>query len=256
MKKLNIIKLILILSLLVVLTASSCKPPKKGLRIAVAANFVATLNKLVIEFTKESGIPVTVIPGSTGKLYAQIRHGAPYDIFLAADQARPAQLVAEKRATMKFTYAVGQLVLWSPERDEVDWSILKSDISHLAMANPKLAPYGLAAKETLQALNLWEQMRHKIVTAENVSQAFQFAQSGNAELAFVSLSQVLESRGSKWLVPAKIYSPINQDACVVNDSSLAQAFIKFFRGPLASEILLASGYLAPTEKDSRPRHAH
>ena len=232
-----------LVSTLFLLLLLSCGEKRASLRIAVASNFAPTLDKIAREFTKESGIPITIIPGSTGKLFAQIKQGAPFDVFLSADQERPKLLELEKLATSRFTYAIGQLALWSKYLKVNDLSILETEISHIAIANPKLAPYGKACKETLTAIKVWNKVNHKIVIGENVSQAFQFADSGNAEVAFIALSQALQAKGSYWTIPQKFHEPIKQDACIIKESKHTLAFIKFLRSDTAKEILKSSGYL-------------
>ncbi|MCM8527949.1 MAG: molybdate ABC transporter substrate-binding protein [Lentisphaeraceae bacterium] len=236
-----------ILSTLFLLLLFSCGQKKEGIRIAVASNFAPTLERIAIAFTKESGIPVTIIPGSTGKLFAQIRQGAPYDIFLSADQERPFLLEQQKLAGSRFTYAVGQLALWSKTLKFSDESILITAFKHLAIANPRLAPYGKAARDTLISLQLWDNVNHKIVIGENVSQSYQFAHSQNAELAFVSLSQVKAAEGSFWLVPQELYEPVKQDGCIIKDTENTQAFMAYLKTK-AEKIILADGYLSTNVK--------
>ena len=236
-----------ILSTLFLLLLFSCGQKKEGIRIAVASNFAPTLERIAIAFTKESGIPVTIIPGSTGKLFAQIRQGAPYDIFLSADQERPFLLEQQKLAGTRFTYAIGQLALWSKTLKFSDESILKTAFKHLAIANPRLAPYGKATRDTLISLQLWDNVNHKIVIGENVSQSYQFTHSQNAELAFVSLSQVKAAKGSFWLVPQKFYEPVKQDACIIKDTANTQAFMTYLKTK-AEKIILADGYLKTNVK--------
>ncbi len=223
--------------------------------VAVAANAAEAVEALAAEFEQESGHRVTVTVGSTGKLYAQILHGAPFDLFLAADQERPRLLVEQGLAASnsRTTYAVGRLVLWSPEPGAFTdpASVLREGaFRHLAIANPDLAPYGAAARETLRELGLWEGFRSKIVVGENVGQAFAMAASGNAELGFVALSSVLSTRnrqpGSRWEVPAGFHTPIRQDAVLLKraeDNPAARDFLGFMGSPRARKAVALAGYV-------------
>ena len=221
--------------------------------VAVAANAAEAVEAVAAEFERESGHRVTVTVGSTGKLYAQILHGAPFDVFLAADQERPRLLVEQGLGveSSRRTYAIGRLVLWSPDAAvAVDDAVLKGGaFRRLALANPDLAPYGAAARETLRELGLWESLRPKIVAGENVGQAFAMAASGNAELAFVPLASVLSPRngreGSYWEVPARLHTPIRQDAVLLDrasDNPTARAFHRFLGSPRALEIVESFGF--------------
>lgn len=223
-------------------------------RVAVAANFVGTLDELGKAFQAGSGDTLLVSSGSTGKLYAQIRNGAPYDVLLAADVAHPQRLEQEGLAVSgsRFTYARGQLALWSrdPKRVDDQGKVLRTDsFRHLAIANPLTAPYGAAAQQTLQHLGLWEALTPRLVRGEDIGQTLQFVQSGSAELGFVALAQIqklkADARGSWWLVPAGFYDPIEQQGVLLTrakDNAAARAFMKFLRGPRAREIIQASGY--------------
>ena len=183
--------------------------------MAVAANAAEAVEALAADFEERTGHRVAVTVGSTGKLYAQILHGAPFDVFLAADQERPRLLVEQGIAVegSRVTYAVGRLVLWSPdpEVDAAAETLREGAFWRLAIANPDLAPYGAAARETLQELGLWKSLRGKIVVGENVGQAFAMAASGNAELGFVSLASALSPRhgreGSYWEIPEHLHTP-------------------------------------------------
>ena len=225
------------------------------IQVAVAANFSAAAQKIAAQFEKDTGNTVKLSFGATGKFYAQIQAGAPYDVLLAADQATPAKLVAEGKAvpTTLHTYAIGKLVLWSADPALVDahGDVLKSDKwKHLSVADAKLAPYGQAAKETLAALKLADAVQPRVVTAENIGQALQFAQSGNAELGFVALGQVQPPDGSKvpgsmWLVPDNLYTPIRQDAVVIataKSPKTATAFVDYLAGEQARVVIKAYGY--------------
>ena len=209
------------------------------IKIAVASNFYPTMKELVTHF--ESITPnsdttnnIVLISGSSGKHYAQILNGAPFDLFFSADKLRPNMLEKEDvfNNQSRFTYALGKLALWSPFNEYVDSDgqvLYTNDFRFLAIANPKIAPYGVASKETLTSMNLWQDMEEKLVRGENIAQTFQFAKSGNAKLGFVSYSQILSlnssSEGSYWLVPQDMYQPIEQQAILLKDSSLGLSLI-------------------------------
>ncbi len=223
-------------------------------QVAVAANFAAPIKAIAAEFQQATGDKVVVSLGSTGKFYAQIKNGAPYEILLSADADTPAKLEREGYAVAgsRFTYAVGKLVLWSAKPDYVDAAgavLGKGDFRHLAIANPKLAPYGAAALETLKKLGLLAAVTPKLVQGENIAQTYQFAASGNAELGFVALSQVYEggkiTSGSAWIVPAGLYSPIRQDAVLLDKgrgNPAAAALLNFLKGPQARAVIQDYGY--------------
>jgi molybdate transport system substrate-binding protein len=224
--------------------------------VAVAANFIAPMKLIATEFEKDSGHKVVASYGSTGKFYAQIKNNAPFEILLAADDETPAKLVKEGVAASgsQFTYAKGKLVLWSAKPGFVDGAgavLKKGDFAHLSLADPKLAPYGAAGVESLKALGAYDAVAPKIVTAENITQAYQFISSGNAELGFVALSQVLKDgkvEGSSWLVPANLYTQIRQDAVILEPGkgkAAVDALIKFLKGDKAKAIIKSYGYELP-----------
>ncbi len=217
--------------------------------VAVAANFKPVADEIAAAFTKASGHQLRLTSGSTGKLYAQIVAGAPYDLFLAADQARPQKLVEAglADAELRFTYAIGQLVLWSPSLPKVGPELLEdADFRHLAIANPKLAPYGAAANEVLATLGVSEHLTDKLVYGDSVGQAFAFVHSGNAELGFVAASQVLERAGGTWVPPRGSYTPIRQDAVVLTPSNAAAiAFAEFLQEDAARQLLRRYRFLQP-----------
>ena len=229
------------------------------IQVAVASSFSRTAGTLATEFEKLTGTQVTLIPGSTGKHFSQITNGAPFDIFLAADEQHPAQLEDHGHAVRgtRFTYATGTLVLWSPVDGFVDdqGRVLEgNEFRHLGMAHPDLAPFGLAARETLESLGLWKRLQSRLVRGENVGQAFQFIASGNAELGFVSLSQITRPHtptiaGSYWQVPRSLYRPIEQQAVLLRDSKAARDFLKFLEGDKARRVIHQDGYQTPTRED-------
>ncbi|MFN3214625.1 MAG: molybdate ABC transporter substrate-binding protein [Henriciella sp.] len=241
--------------LIVSLGSCSAPQPQEHATVAVATNFKTTLEKLEADFETRSGYMLDVVSGSTGKLYAQINNGAPYDLFLSADQARPERLVEDGRAVQnsRFTYAIGGLALWSPTRPDITPDTLAdNDITRLALANPDLAPYGLATVQLLERLDLLEPWQAKFVLGENVGQAFAFVSTGNAEIGFVSAAQVLalpeDARGSYWLVPRQLHEPIAQDAVLLKtgeDNQVARAFLTFLKTPEARDIIHESGYRVP-----------
>ena len=224
---------------------------------AVAANFTAPVQQIVEQFQKESGNTVKLSFGSTGKFYTQIKEGAPFDVFLAADEKTPNLLVQEGLAVANthFVYALGKLVLWSAKPGFVDDNgavLSKGSYSKLSYADPKLAPYGFAAQETLQKLNLWDKVQSKLVTGESISQAHQFAATGNAELSFIALSQITKNgkvtEGSWWLVPENLYTPIKQGAVMLSsakDKVAAQAFLTYLKSDKAVAIIRSYGYELP-----------
>ncbi len=224
---------------------------------AVAANFTAPAQQVAELFQKETGHTVKLSFGSSGKFYAQIKEGAPFDVFLSADEKNPVLLEQEGLAVANthFVYAFGKLVLWSAKPGFVDakGAVLgKGSFDKIAYADPKLAPYGRAAQETLQKMNLWDKVQGKLVTGESIAQTYQFAATGNAELAFVALSQVARdgkvAEGSWWLVPANMYEPIRQAAVqltAARDKAAAQAFLAFLKSAKARAIIRNFGYGLP-----------
>ena len=223
-------------------------------QVAVASNFRETLIAVAIRFEQRSGHELTLITGSTGKHYAQIVNGAPFDAFFAADTRRPRLLEQAQRivAGSRFTYAVGKLVLWSPQDQLVDphGEVLRNgNFHHLAIANPELAPYGAAARQLLQALGLWESLAGKLVRGENIGQAYQFVFSGNAELGLVARAQMrLPGRtpvGSAWEPPQSLYDPIEQQAVLLRDTPAGRAFVAFMQDKEARALIRSYGYDVP-----------
>jgi molybdate transport system substrate-binding protein len=223
----------------------------EDVRVAGAANFAAPLQVLGEAFTRQSGHRVVASVGSTGKFYAQIRHGAPFDVLLSADGETPRRLEEERAAVAgtRFTYALGRLVLWSAADNIVDarGEVLRTArFRKLAIANPKLAPYGAAAQQAMTKLGVWSALQERLVQGENIAQTFQFVASGNAELGFVALSQLAgERKGSRWLVPAELHAPIRQDAVLLKQGPAARAFLDFLRSATARERIRAYGYELP-----------
>jgi molybdate transport system substrate-binding protein len=237
--------------------ATSSPAGATEVRVAVAANFSRPMEAIAREFQKETGHEAVLVSGATGTFFAQIESGAPFDLLLAADRTTPERLEAEgfTEPSTRVTYAVGVLALWSAKAGLVDSEGLvlkKGAFAHLAMANPKLAPYGMAATETLATLGLTETLRPKIVLGESVAQALQLVASGNAELGFVALSQVAAPEaalsGSYWVVPAAMHRPIEQQAVVLRHgvaNAAAHALLTFLHGPKARDIIRAYHYDLP-----------
>ena len=224
------------------------------LLVAVASNFSGPMSELAERFEALTGHEIKVAYGSSGRLFTQISTGAPFQIFLSADQGKPARLVELGLAdpASRFTYAIGELVLWSAVRDRKvadSNALLNSGVNRIAIANPRHAPYGVAAVEVLDKLDLSATLSGKIVRGENVAQAFQFVESGNAQLGFVARSQVLslaESRsGSTWVIPGHFYQSIRQDAVLLNqatDCPACSEFLNFLREEAQRALISAYGY--------------
>ncbi len=222
--------------------------------VAVAANFIQPMEKIAAAFEQDSGHKTKLAFGSTGSFYAQIRSGAPYQVLLAADDKTPLRLEQERQgvAGTRYTYAIGRLVLWSRQPGLVDaqGAVLRTGpFDKLALADPKLAPYGAAAIETLARLGLLEALKPRFVQGENIGQTWQFVASGNAALGFVALSQVWAygqlREGSAWRVPADLHTPIRQDAIVLRKGQAnpaAAALLQYLRGDKARAIIQAYGY--------------
>ena len=243
----------LVSSLLAGLLLAATAARADDIPVAVAANFTAPFNKIAAEFEKETGHKVVSSFGSTGKFYAQIKNGAPFEILLAADDETPVKLIKEGAgvAGSQVSYAIGKLVLWSAKPAVVDarGEVLKGGgFDHIALANPKLAPYGAAAMETMKAMGVHDSLAPKFVTAETIAQAYQFVSSGNSLLGFVALSQVLKDSqipGSAWVVPANLYTPIRQDALLLTpgkDKAGAVALLKYLKSTKAQVVIKSYGY--------------
>ncbi len=238
--------------LIALLSLSQPQAWAESLHLAVAANFTAAARELAPLFERESGHTIKLSYGSTGKLYAQIAHGAPFELFLAADAERPQRAEAEGLAVAgsRFTYAIGRLALWSPEPgrfDDGEAYLKAGGISRAAMANPKTAPYGRAAREVMERLGVWSEMRPKMVRGDSIAQTFQFSASGNVDVGFVAYSQVKawSGEGSVWLIPQDYYAPIAQQAVLLKKGEhnpAAIAFVEFLKGATAREVIAGYGY--------------
>jgi len=226
---------------------------------AVATSFAATARALAEPFRAASGHALLVSNGSSGKLYAQIASGAPFEVFLSADAERPRRLEEAGHAVAgtRFAYALGRLVLWSadPARAVGPEALRAGDFARLAIASPELAPYGAAARATLRRLGLWEALAPRLVRGEDVGQAYQFVATGNAELGFVALAQLAarddQAGGARWLVPAELHPPIEQHAVLLargRDDPAARAFLDFLRSPDARARIAAAGYDLPPDE--------
>ena len=238
-----------LLSLMVSATAQADE-----VHVAVAANFATPLKALAADFEKTTGHTMVLSAGATGKLYAQIKIGAPFDVFLAADDETPARLEKEGDAVTgsRFTYATGKLLLWSAQRDLVDGQgriLATGDFKHLAMAAPKLAPYGSAAVQTLTRLGLLAALTPRFVQGESIGQTYSFVASGNAELGFIALSQVYQngklSQGSGWIVPAHLHNPLRQDAVLLVRACHkpgATALLSFLKTERSKTVIRSFGY--------------
>lgn len=228
----------------------------KSVHVAVAANFSSTMKNLVTEFEKTSEYQIALSFGSSGKFYAQIKQGAPYELFFSADQAKPDAL--QKNGLVitasRFTYAIGRLAVWSARPDfahQIETKLKEGKFNKLAIANPKVAPYGAATLEVLRHLELMEVTQPKWIRGENVAQTYQFVRSGNADLGFIALSQLLGKgkalEGSYWLVPDTMHNPIKQDVVLLLSAAQSQgakAFLDFMGTEKALDIIARYGYLA------------
>ncbi len=231
------------------------------INIAVASNFAAPIKVIIAGFEQQTDHRVRLILGSSGRFYAQITHGAPFHVFLSADQAKPEALELQGLILphSRFTYAIGRLALWSAKAGLVTGNadILKQNsFNKLAMANPRLAPYGAAAREVLQSLGLYDALSPKLVQGENIAQTYQFVATGNADLGFVSLSQVTENgrirAGSLWIIPDQLHKAIRQDAVILKSAEnnpAARAFVRYLQSGSVREIIRNSGYRLAGEGD-------
>ncbi|MFJ7316520.1 molybdate ABC transporter substrate-binding protein [Pseudomonas sp. NPDC098747] len=223
-------------------------------QVAVAANFTAPIQAIAADFEKDTGHKLVAAYGATGQFYTQIKNGAPFEVLLSADDTTPEKLekAGDTVKGSRFTYAVGTLALWSAKEGYVDakGEVLKqNEYRHLSIANPKAAPYGLAATQVLEKLKLTEATKAKIVEGQNITQAYQFVSTGNAELGFVALSQIYKegkvTSGSAWIVPASLHDPIKQDAVILSkgkDNAAAKALVEYLKGPKAAAVIKSYGY--------------
>lgn len=246
-------KAVVRLALVLALGAASEADAEEAL-VAVAANFAAPMKAIIAAFEGETGHAVKASYGSTGKLYAQIKNGAPFQALLGADQRRPILLEDEGIAVTdsRFTYAIGALVLWSPDPDYVKDGpalLAAGGFNKLSVANPKLAPYGEASMQALETLGVKEALEPKLVMGENIAQTFQFVDTGNAEVGLVALSQVVQDgdivKGSGWIVPGDLHEPIRQDAVILRkgkDNPAVTQLIAYLKGEAARAIIHDFGY--------------
>jgi molybdate transport system substrate-binding protein len=244
MKAINIL-------LLTTAFAASSLSQAATVTVAVAANFTKPIQVISAEFERTTQNKVTLSIGSTGKLYAQIKNGAPYDVFLAADQKRPAMLVKEGFAQKPVaTYAMGQLVLWTKASGlSVSDKTLDGKLKNLAIANPKAAPYGEAAISVMGHLNRYDALKDQLVQGQNIGQTYQYVETGNSDYGFVALSQVFYkgafTHGSGWVIPQSLYAPIKQDVVLLKkgaDTPIAQQFIDYLHSDYAKSVIQDYGY--------------
>ncbi len=245
------------LSLLVASLIVSSGLHADEVQVAVAANFTGPMQVIAALFEKDTGHKAVLSFGATGKFYAQINNGAPFELMLSADDETPARLIKENTAVpgSNFTYAIGKLVLWSADPKRVDGKgqvLQKADFKHIAVANPKTAPYGAAAIQAMSKLGVEDKLRPLFVQGENISQTHQFVSTGAAELGFVAYSQVIKNgtfgAGSGWLVPDNLYDPIRQDAVILakgKDKPAALALMRYLKGAKARTVITSFGYQLP-----------
>jgi molybdate transport system substrate-binding protein len=245
--------LICLLSLGAVLSAATARA--EDALVAVAANYAGAVEAVAAEFTRETGHTLQITTGATGKLYAQIAEGAPFDVMLSADAKTPARIEAEGLGVpgSRFTYAIGKLSLWSPDAGRIDAdpkaTLLAPETLFIAIANPDLAPYGVAAREAMQAMGVWDDVQPKIVMGQNIGQTFSMVDTGAAQVGFVATSALegpgAAPRGSRHDIPQAIFTPIAQDAVLLNpgkDNPAARAFMDFLKGDAAKALAASFGY--------------
>ncbi len=244
-------KRVLLALLCLLVSASSWAAEVK---VAVAANFAAPMKEIAAAFEAQTGHKLVLTPGASGKFYAQITNGAPFDVFLSADDETPERLqkVGKVVPGSRFTYAIGRLILWSPKENAVTDGIdtlKKANFRFLAIANSRVAPYGMAAVQTMQKIGVLTRLESKVVQGENIAQTHQFVTSGNADLGFVALSQVWQngklSSGSGWIVPESYHDQLRQDAVLLEagqNSDAAKALMSFLKSDKAREIMVSFGY--------------
>ncbi|MCF6215883.1 MAG: molybdate ABC transporter substrate-binding protein [Emcibacter sp.] len=229
------------------------------INIAAASNFAGPIKMIIADFERKTGHRANLTLGASGRFYAQINHGAPFQVFLSADRLKPAALEASGMGLSRFTYAIGRLALWSANDTLIQGNskiLEKGAFRKIALASPKLAPYGKAAIDVLCALGLKEILSPKFVRGENIAQTYQFVATGNADLGFVSLSQITEKgklrAGSVWMIPQELHSPIQQDAILLKsamNNQAAIAFMHYLKSGSARDIIRDFGYLLPTEEE-------
>ena len=237
-----------LVSLILALSVSSLRA--EIVNVAVAANFTETAKEIARVFKEKTGHEAVLSFGASGQFYSQIKQGAPFQVFLSADEERPAKLVDEGLgvADGAFTYAIGKLVLWSKKPGFVknEETLKQGGFSKIAIANPAAAPYGVAAIEVMKSLNVYDALQPKIVEGNSVAQAFQFIDTDNAELGFIALSQIPHRKdGSWWIVPNKYYKAIHQNAVLLKmgeQNAAAKAFMAFLKSSVARSIIQKSGY--------------
>jgi molybdate transport system substrate-binding protein len=247
----KIMRLRVILAAIGAFILSALGPAQAGqTQVAVAANFTAPAKDIAAAFKAKTGDEAVLSFGASGQFYAQIQQGAPYQVFLSADADRPKAAVEAGLAVAdsRFTYAIGKLVLWSKSLDvsKGDETLKANAFAKLSIANPKSAPYGAAAVEAMTKLGVYDAIQPKIVQGNSIAQAFEFVDTGNAELGFVALSQLAAvTAGSRWVVPQALYAPIRQDAALLEtgaDDATSKAFLAFLKGPEARAIIEKYGY--------------
>lgn len=221
-----------------------------SVNVAVAANFTDAAKDIAAAFKSKTGDDAILTFGSSGQFYSQIKQGAPFQVFLSADEDRPKKLAAEGDAVASsdVTYAVGKLAMWTKAANEAlgEDTLKKGDFAKISIADPAAAPYGVAAIETMKSLGVYDALKPKIVQGTSIAQAYQFIATGNAELGFVALSQLVGSTGgSTWLVPQSLYTPMKQDAVLLKsgeENKAATAFLAFLKGPEAIATIKKYGY--------------
>ena len=243
-----------LLLLLISLTLGTQQIHADTLTVAVASNFAETLEAIAEEFERDQSHKLILVRGSSGRHFAQVVNGAPFDLFFSADSTRVQRLVTDGVVPKERVrpYAIGQLALWAPGMDlaaNIEAKLKSIGFNRLSIANPRLAPYGQAANEVLESLGLTGVIEaQKIITGENVAQAFQFVASGNVEMGFVALSQVIVDRENQyWKVPQELYRPITQELAVIKESVASKAFLDYLDGTKARNIILQHGYRLPPE---------
>lgn len=247
------IQKLLISSLFVIAMLAGAPAFAEQAVVAVAANFIPPFREIALEFEKSTGHQLQVAGGSSGSFYTQIKNGAPFDVFFSADMERPKLLEDEGFGVKdsRFTYAIGRLVLWSSNASLIkgEEMLRSKQFKRLAIANPKTAPYGVAAMQTMQKLELWDSLQPHIVMGESIGQTMGFIESGNAQLGFVALSQIMDAKfkekGSRWEVPTNLHEPIKQDVILLTkgkENPAAKALLEFIGGPQAKAIIERFGY--------------